>query len=1358
MADVQSPQRPAVQSSVQTDDEFSDASVAVGFTDEPSNSTTTNSTTTNSTTTTGVTLDMSSPLTAAVSDTTMTALATTAETIASTAVDFGAALQAAMAGGYLAHLTGPSYTVTSSIVINVNSTIQGPMGIDLGGAHIVSQITDGSPVIQINVGPGVDLRYVTLSNFTIEGNGLEGDGIRIVADGNDRWMYCWTLENVTVQNVGGFGLDVQGSVFEGIVSNSWMIGNAEGGAAFAHSDGGGQVSALRWFGGGFEHNGGSGLLLDNGARDISVDGVSFANNAGPGINAASGITAVSDSRFSDNGGAGVWFQNFGNFNDNTFSSSGAQAVGISGYLAGGATLIGNSSTYTGPITGTGVDTTALANLQGLGTAFLVGDSGKVVTGQNVAVSGEGGGNLTHVTVSTDGVDLATPAPVADDTAAAAADSTGTGALETALKAALSGGGVVHLTDTSHTVTSSIVINITASFQGPLGIDLGGAKILSQIADGGPVIQINIAAGVDIGTLTLSNFSIQGNGLEGDGIRIVADGADRWIRDLDIRNVNVEHVGGIGLDLLGNIEGSVFDSWMHGDGQGGARIANSAGGGVAEHIEWIGGGFRKNDGAGLILDNGAHDVTIQGAYFVDNQGPGIQAMSGITLVHQSGFENNLGTGAIVGGAASFADVTFSTWGVQTVGIGGYLTADQVSLLGIGSEYYGGGADPTVLANLQGTGVLAIAGTGNVVVGPGIALAGGSPYVAPPADTTAPVVSSISTSGAGILAGDGILNAGDVVLLTVAFSEAVTVDGTPTMVLNDGGTATYVGGSGGTDLIFSYTVAAGENTADLAVTSFNLNGATVRDAAGNAASLAAAAGYNPAGILKVDTTAVPPTVTQRLANDTGASDSDHVSASPTLVGLAEANAVVRFTVDGNAIAATATADANGVWSFTPIGLADGTHTIIASQTNAAGATGTASLSFTLDTTAPTPVFTGAVLADGQVTLSGMTGGAGDTLSIYDGWSWLGFATTGSDGRFTFTAAADPLAVHLYAANATDLAGNQGRTTTHYVVDPTPPPVVTAALSTDTGTSSTDHITADPTLSGTADAGAIVHFAIDGSPIDGTAMADADGVWSFKAAGLADGTHTIVASETSASGATGAASVSFVLDTTAPQPVIDGAVQANGQVTLTGWTGGAGDTLSIYDGWSWLGFAVTGSDGRFSFTANAAADAVHLYGANASDLAGHGGRTAGVLQLGSAAADSLEGSTAGDILQGGAGADTLTGAAGADRFVYRAAADSGAAAPDTITDFQHGVDQIDFSAIAGRDAAGGIGHFQGQLTGVGDLTLNPHSVAFLETAGNTLVLANTTDVAEVIRETDTHLADMKIVLLGTQLGLAGSDFDLF
>ena len=80
---------------------------------------------------------------------------------------------------------------------------------------------------------------------------------------------------------------------------------------------------------------------------------------------------------------------------------------------------------------------------------------------------------------------------------------------------------------------------------------------------------------------------------------------------------------------------------------------------------------------------------------------------------------------------------------------------------------------------------------------------------------------SASGTGITAGSGDLNAGNTVTLTLNLSEAVTVaGGTPTLTLNDGGTATYIGGSGTNALTFSYTVAAGQNTADLAVTAVNL----------------------------------------------------------------------------------------------------------------------------------------------------------------------------------------------------------------------------------------------------------------------------------------------------------------------------------------------------------------------------------------------------------------------------------------------------------------------------------------------------------------------------------------------------------
>ena len=44
---------------------------------------------------------------------------------------------------------------------------------------------------------------------------------------------------------------------------------------------------------------------------------------------------------------------------------------------------------------------------------------------------------------------------------------------------------------------------------------------------------------------------------------------------------------------------------------------------------------------------------------------------------------------------------------------------------------------------------------------------------------------------------------------------TTSGSPTFTFNDGGTATYVSGSGTSALTFSYTVLAGQNTPDLMV---------------------------------------------------------------------------------------------------------------------------------------------------------------------------------------------------------------------------------------------------------------------------------------------------------------------------------------------------------------------------------------------------------------------------------------------------------------------------------------------------------------------------------------------------------------
>ncbi|MBI3145178.1 MAG: DUF4347 domain-containing protein, partial [Pseudogulbenkiania sp.] len=105
-----------------------------------------------------------------------------------------------------------------------------------------------------------------------------------------------------------------------------------------------------------------------------------------------------------------------------------------------------------------------------------------------------------------------------------------------------------------------------------------------------------------------------------------------------------------------------------------------------------------------------------------------------------------------------------------------------------------------------------------------------------DTTAPTVSSASSSTA-----NGRYKAGDVIAVTVTFSEAVTVTGTPQLTLETGSTdrvVNYASGSGSTTLTFNYTVQAGDSSTDLdylSTAALALNGGTLQDAAGNNATL-------------------------------------------------------------------------------------------------------------------------------------------------------------------------------------------------------------------------------------------------------------------------------------------------------------------------------------------------------------------------------------------------------------------------------------------------------------------------------------------------------------------------------------------
>ena len=226
----------------------------------------------------------------------------------------------------------------------------------------------------------------------------------------------------------------------------------------------------------------------------------------------------------------------------------------------------------------------------------------------------------------------------------------------------------------------------------------------------------------------------------------------------------------------------------------------------------------------------------------------------------------------------------------------------------------------------------------------------------------------------------------------------------------------------------------------------------------------------------------------------------------------------------------------------------------------------------------------------------------------------------------------------------------------------------------------------------------------------------------------------------------------------------VPGSGTVTLSGSGVAAGDTVEFYDGNSWIGTTTTDANGNWTYTASAASNVVHSFGLN--EYTSTGGVIGGANKaiLGGTAAATLTGSTGNDIINahggndtviGGACADILTAGSGKVTFSYKAIADSTPAAADTITDFRHGIDKIDFTNIAGINATSGTPQFQGNITGAGNLTLNAHSVAYLEVGGNTQVLVNTTNAAEVVTTSDTHAANMEITLVGVHLGLTSTDF---
>ncbi|HGK4675002.1 TPA: BapA/Bap/LapF family large adhesin [Kluyvera georgiana] len=353
-------------------------------------------------------------------------------------------------------------------------------------------------------------------------------------------------------------------------------------------------------------------------------------------------------------------------------------------------------------------------------------------------------------------------------------------------------------------------------------------------------------------------------------------------------------------------------------------------------------------------------------------------------------------------------------------------------------------------------------------------------------------------------------------------------------------------------------------------------------------------------------------------------------PTLTGTAEPGATVTI-YDGNKSIGQVKADAlTGVWSFTPTtALADGSHTLTAKATDAAGNTGLASNSFTVvvDTAAPNaPVIT-TILDDtlpqvGNVADQGATNDVIPVLSgtaekntlveIFDNGKSIGTTTADGSGNWTFTPLVPLLTgTHVLTAKATDAAGNvsgssSSRTLTVDLIAPDAPKDLSVNL-------------AGNILSGSAEAGSKVTVVSATGVVLGTGTADATGKFNITLSPTQSNGEKLSAYATDAAGNQGLPTDVYAQFSTLPgAPVIStiiddfGSIQGsigNGKTTddtlptLNG-TAQARASVNIYDNGKLLATVTADNNGVWQYqTTTALVEGPHIFTATATNSTGTG-----------------------------------------------------------------------------------------------------------------------------------------------------------
>ncbi|WP_227160203.1 Ig-like domain-containing protein [Enterobacter cloacae] len=409
-----------------------------------------------------------------------------------------------------------------------------------------------------------------------------------------------------------------------------------------------------------------------------------------------------------------------------------------------------------------------------------------------------------------------------------------------------------------------------------------------------------------------------------------------------------------------------------------------------------------------------------------------------------------------------------------------------------------------------------------------------------DATAPSV-TINT-----LATDDILNAAEAQAdLTVSGTSTAEAGQTVTVSLNGKDYTATVGSDGNWTLNVPAADLAALSDGSVTVT------ASVSDKAGNPASV----DHN----LTVDMT-VPEVTISTIAGDDVINIAEHDQAQ-IISGIATGAAAgdkVTVTIGGQSY--TTVLDAAGNWSVgVPAsvisGLSDGSVTVTASVTDAAGNTGTGTHSVTVDTGLPSVNFNtisddnilNAVEKGQDLNVSGTSANLAEGTVVtvtLNGKNYT--ATTAADGTWNLTVPAADLAGlgqanYTLNATATNGVGNSVSNTANLLVDTALPTVTINTVAGDNVINAAE-VAAGQTISGTvanAEAGNTVTVTIGGNSYTATVQSDLS--WSVSVpsdvlTALGNGSLSVSATVTNGHGNTGTGERDITIDANLPGLRVD------------------------------------------------------------------------------------------------------------------------------------------------------------------------------------------------------------------------------